>query len=90
MGLSRRAGLGILVGACLAAGTASIALAARDYITERTSQIPQNYSLEDMARARVEAMERASELYNKLTPEQIALGITWISGSSEEISPYHK
>lgn len=87
MRISRRTGLGILIGAYLSASTASIALAARNYITERTSQIPQYSSLEDKARARVEAMERASESYKRLTPEEAALAIIGISRSVEEISP---
>jgi len=80
MVLSKKAGLGILVGAYLAAGTACTVLAARNY-TERL--IPEDSiqydSLEDRARARVEAMEQASESYSGLTPEQIALGIVYIS-----------
>lgn len=88
MRLSRRAGLGILIGAYLTASTACTVLAAREYLTERTLQYNmQDASLEEKARARVEAMDRASESYNRLTPEEIALGIMGIRGSSEEISP---
>ncbi|MBS3157064.1 hypothetical protein J4442_02715 [Candidatus Woesearchaeota archaeon] len=87
MRLSRKAELGILIGAYLTASTACTVLATRGYIAGRTSQIPQNYLLEERARARVEAMDRASESYSRLTPEEIALGIIYISKSREEISP---
>ena len=94
MRLSKKAGLGILIGAYLTASTACTVLAARGgyhNITERTPQYSvQDASLEERARARIEAMERASESYSRLTPEEIALGIIGISGSNEEISPYHK
>lgn len=91
MRLSKKAGLGILVGTYLTASTAGIALAARDSIAEKNSQTSRYSSLEDRARARIEAMERASKSYSRLTPEQIALGIMCISKSSEEISPsYYK